>query len=254
MKQLTSFLLLIGALVIFTNAFAKITTIHFATEATYPPFEYVTPNGNIEGFDVDVMNALCKEVNATCTITNQPFDSLIPTLQLGKFDALIGAIEITPARAAQVDFTNPYYFDTVSFVKSKNSAFTISDSALKGKTVGVQGGTTFEHYLDDAYGNVVNVKLYASNEEALLDLQNGRLDAFLGDTPFIMQWLKKGNNKNYEIVGKPIVNKKYFGAGNGIAVKKGNKELLITLNKAIAKIKANGSLNKIEQKYFGKTK
>lgn len=253
MKKLLIFILCMVAIATSTNSIAKTKAIKFATEATYPPFEHVTPSGKIQGFDIDVMNALCKEIGATCTITNQPFDSLIPSLQLGKFDAVIGAIAITKERAKQVDFTNPYYFDTVSFVKTKDSKLAISESGLKGKAIGVQGGTTFERYLEDTYGNLVKIKLYASNEEALLDLKNGRLDAFLGDTPFIIQRLKKGNDQSLEITGKPIDNQKYFGSGDGIAVKKGNKVLLHSLNEALTKIKSNGVLNKIEQHYFGTT-
>jgi len=230
------------------------TIIKFATEATYPPFEYFTPEGKIQGFDIDVMNAVCKEIGATCTITHQPFDSLIPSLKLGKFDAIIAAMAITDKRAKQVDFTNPYYIDTVHFVAAKKSKLVISNDGLKGKAIGVQGGTTFQQYVKDIYGNIVKIKPYESNEQGLLDLKNGRIDAYFCDTPFITQWLKKGNNKDYTIVGKPIESQKYFGSGNGIAVKKGNKELLDALNKAIVKLKADGTLKKLEQKYFGTEK
>lgn len=251
MKKTIINLFCIITLVFSATVRAKITTIKFATEATYPPFEHVTADGKIKGFDIAVMHALCKTIGASCTISNQPFDSLIPSLQLGKFDAIIGALAITEVRAKQVAFTNPYYQDSVSFVKAKSTKLVISLADLKGKAIGVQGGTTFEHYLEDTYGDIVNIKLYASNEQALLDLESGRLDAFLGDTPFVMQWLKKGNAKNYAIVGKPITDQKYFGKGDGIAVKKDNKELLTALNKALAKIKANGVLPKLVKQYLG---
>ncbi|MGD9108477.1 MAG: lysine/arginine/ornithine ABC transporter substrate-binding protein [Gammaproteobacteria bacterium] len=253
MNQLKKIFILISCvfgIIISTNCIAKITNINFATEATYPPFEYFTPNGKIQGFDIDVMNAVCKEIGAACTITHQPFDSLIPSLKLGKFDAVIAALAITAERAKQVDFTNPYYIDTVHFVAAKKSKLVISNDGLKGKIIGVQGGTTFQKYIKDIYGNIVKIKPYESNEQGLLDLKNERIDAYFCDTPFIMQWFKKGNDKDYAIVGKPIENQKYFGDGNGIAVKKGNKKLLGALNKAIAKLKANGTLKKLEQKYF----
>lgn len=266
MKQLVTFtlgILFISCLLVNTKCFARFsqtkvvnvaqtkTVLKFATEATYPPFEYFTPEGKIQGFDIDVMNTVCKKIGATCTITHQPFDSLIPSLKLGKFDAIIAAIAITAKRAKQVDFTNPYYIDTVHFVAAKKSKLVISKTGLKGKAVGVQGGTTFQHYVQDMYGNIVKIKPYESNEQGLLDLKNDRIDAYFCDTPFIMQWLKKGNDKDYAIVGKPIESQKYFGSGNGIAVKKDNKELLEALNKAIAKLKADGTLKELEQKYFG---
>ena len=247
MKKLIT-LLFIPVLLI--SAYGNIKTINFATEATYPPFEYFSPAGKIQGFDVDVMNALCKQIGAKCTITHQPFDSLIPSLKLGKFDAVIASLGITPARKKQVDFTVPYYFNTASFVAAKSANLTISKTGLKGKTIGVQSGTTFAAYLNDVYGNMVTIKTYSSNEDALLDLKNGRIDTFLGDTPLSILWLKKPGNSSFAIIGKPIVSQKYFGSGDGIAVKKGNTQLLQALNKAIAKIKANGTLAKIQQKYF----
>jgi arginine transport system substrate-binding protein len=226
-------------------------TIRFATEATYPPFEYFSAAGKMQGFDVDIVHALCHELGATCTIAHQPFDSLIPSLKLGKFDAIIGAIAITEARKKQVDFTSPYYFNSVSFVAAKNSSFNSAKQNIQGKIIGVQSGTTFEHYLRATYGNSIKINTYASEQDPLLDLKSGRIDAALGDTPLMQQWLQQSGNENYQLVGKPITLQKYFGNGNGIAVKKGNQKLLQVLNKALAKIKTNGAYNKIAIKYFG---
>ena len=84
-------------------------TIRFATEASYPPFELVDANNQIVGFDVDLANALCKEIDATCTFTNQAFDSLIPGLKFRRFDAVMAGMDITPEREKQVLFSTPYY-------------------------------------------------------------------------------------------------------------------------------------------------
>ena len=80
-------------------------TIRFATEASYPPFESIDANNKIVGFDVDLANALCKEIDATCTFTNQAFDSLIPSLKFRRFDAVMAGMDITPEREKQVLFT-----------------------------------------------------------------------------------------------------------------------------------------------------
>jgi len=82
-------------------------TIRFATEASYPPFEFVDADNKIQGFDVDLANALCKEIDATCTFTNQAFDSLIPSLKFRRFDAVMAGMDITPDREKQVLFTKP---------------------------------------------------------------------------------------------------------------------------------------------------
>ena len=91
-------------------------TIRFATEASYPPFELVDANNKIVGFDVDLANALCKEMDATCTFTNQAFDSLIPGLKFRRFDAVMAGMDITPEREKQVLFSTPYYENSALFV------------------------------------------------------------------------------------------------------------------------------------------
>lgn len=234
----------------FTNAFADDAIIKFATEASYPPFESKLPDGKIDGFDVAIMNALCAQMKKTCTITNQPWDSLIPSLQLGKFDALIAAMAITDERKKQVDFTNSYYDAFVSFIAAKSANLDTSSAGMKGKTVGIQGGTTFGNYLKAMYGSDVTVNTYSSEEDALLDLSSGRVDAVLADTALAAQWVKQHGHGDYVLVGKPINDPKYFGIGNGIAVKKGNTDLVNALNKALAEIKANGTYQKIAQQYL----
>lgn len=106
-------------------------TIRFATEASYPPFESIDANNKIVGFDVDLANALCKEIDATCTFTNQAFDSLIPSLKFRRFDAVMAGMDITPEREKQVLFTTPYYENSALFV-GQQGKFTSIDQ-LKGK-------------------------------------------------------------------------------------------------------------------------
>lgn len=225
-------------------------TIRFATEATYPPFEYVDNAGQIKGFDIDIAKLLCQEMKVQCTFTNQSFNSLIPSLNLGKFDALIASIGITTERQKQVSFTQSYYEPSASFVAPLSSHFKLTDIA--GKTIGVQEGTTFVQYLKAKYPNTVTIKTYASIQDAFLDLVSGRINTVLTDTPIAKTWLKQdNNNQRYGIVGQPIVDHVYFGTGYGIAVRKDDSELLAALNKALDAIKANGSYKALVQQYFG---
>ncbi len=226
-------------------------SIVLATEATYPPFESIDNQGKMQGFDVEILQAMCKEINRTCKFINQPWDSLIPGLKLGKFDVIFGSMGITDERKKNIDFTVPYYDNTAAFVAAKNLNLTLTIDSLKGKTVGVQGATNFETYLNAIYGKNIQINRYASIQDAFLDLQSGRVDLVLGDSPLIQTWLKNPNNKNYAIVGDLINDTKYFGDGDGFGVKKGNSELLEQLNTGIQKIKSNGVYHTIEQKYFG---
>jgi arginine transport system substrate-binding protein len=227
----------------------QIKTIRFATEATYPPFEFIDASGKIKGFDIDIANALCKKLNAQCTFSHQSFNSLIPSLNIGKFDALISALGITAERQKQVAFTHPYYEPSGSFIAAKSKNYALSD--IPSKIVGVQQSSTFETYIRDKYAGKVTMKTYASIQDAFLDLVSGRLDIVLADTPIALAWFKQDKNGiNYSIIDKPIVDPTYFGAGYGIAVRKDEQALLNALNKALAEIKADGTYATIAKTYF----
>lgn len=249
----TGFFLLFS--VISQHLFAALPqAIRFATEATYPPFEFIDDKGEIQGFDIAIANALCQQMKVTCTFTNQPWDSLILSLKFGKFDALIGGINITDERKEQVDFTDPYYIDSASFVAAARKNIDVSPKHLKDKKVdikiGVQGGTTMQHFLQDLYPKV-KIKTYNSQQDAFLDLVANRVDVVLADTTMAKSWLKNNQMpQKYVIVGPPITDKKYFDMGYAITVRRGNTELVTAFNKALAQIKANGDYEKIINHYF----
>lgn len=224
--------------------------IDFAMEATYPPFEYMNEDGQIIGVDVDIANAICEQIKASCTFSNQPFASLIPSLKIGKYDAIISAVSITPDREKQVDFTIPYYQQSASFVAPKNVDVTLSADGLKGKSIGTQMGTSLENYLRKEYGDEITIKTYSSIVEAFLDLTAGRLDLVFADTPVAQSWLQQKASQDYRLVDGPVYNSIYFGKGFGIAVKKGNAALLAQLDTGIESIKQNGLYQEIMKKYF----
>ncbi|MGD8164325.1 arginine ABC transporter substrate-binding protein [Pantoea sp. FN0307] len=220
-------------------------TIRFATEASYPPFEFVDSNNKIMGFDVDLANALCKEMNATCTFTNQAFDSLIPSLKFRRFDAVMAGMDITPEREKQVLFSKPYYDNSALFIAQKDKVTDVA--ALKGKRVGVQNGTTHQKYLMDKHSEITTVP-YDSYQNAILDLKNGRIHAVFGDTAVVNEWLKQ--NQNLTAVGEKVTDKAYFGTGLGIAVRQGNSALQQKFNAALDKVKADGTYQTIYSKWF----
>ncbi|WP_409308976.1 arginine ABC transporter substrate-binding protein [Pectobacterium sp. B1J-3] len=222
-------------------------TIRFAAEASYPPFEFMDANNNMQGFDVDLANALCKEMQATCTFSNQAFDSLIPGLKFRRFEAVISGMDITPERQQQVSFTQPYYDNSALFIAQKDKVADVA--ALKGKRVGVQNGTTHQKYLMEKHKEITTVP-YDSYQNAVLDLKNGRLDAVFGDTAVVNEWLKQ--NDNLSAVGQGITDKDYFGIGLGIAVRQNNDELLKKFNDALDKIKQDGTYQTIYNKWFQK--
>ncbi|SLM62966.1 MULTISPECIES: arginine ABC transporter substrate-binding protein [Dickeya] len=220
-------------------------TLRFATEASYPPFESVDAGNQIVGFDIDLANALCKQIQANCTFSNQAFDSLIPGLKFRRYDAVIAGMDITPERQQQVSFTQPYYENSALFIAPKGQVADVA--ALKGKRVGVQNGTTHQKFLLDKHSDITVVP-YDSYQNAVLDLKNGRLDAVFGDTAVVNEWLKQ--NPNLASVGNKVTDKDYFGIGLGIAVRQNNDELVKKFNEALNKIKQDGTYQTIYQKWF----
>ncbi|OOS01721.1 arginine ABC transporter substrate-binding protein [Canicola haemoglobinophilus] len=225
---------------------ANAQNITFAMEPSYPPFESTNEKGEIIGFDVDVANAICKEIQANCSFKAQAFDALIPSLIKGRggFDAAISAIDITEARAKQVAFSDAYYESSASFIALKDKA-----DLATAKNVGVQNGTTYQQYIN-AEAKQYASKSYASLQDAILDLKNGRIDIIFGDTDVLRDML--GKTPEATFVGEKVTDKRYFNNGLGIAVNKKNTALVEQLNKGISAIKANGEYQKIYDKWMTK--
>jgi arginine transport system substrate-binding protein len=220
-------------------------TVRFASSATYPPFEYYDGNNQIIGFDMDLAKALCKEMQVECTFTNQSFDSLIASLKFRRYDAVISGMDITAERSKQVLFTNPYYANSAVFIGKKGQYLSIDQ--LKGKRVGMENGTTHQKYIHDKQPEITTVS-YESYQTAIIDLNNGRLDAVFGDTAVVNEWLKQ--YPELAKIGETVTDPSYFGTGMGIAVRAGNTELAEKFNQALTTIKANGVYQSINDKWF----
>lgn len=220
-------------------------TVRFASSATYPPFESLDANNQIVGYDMDLAKALCEQMKASCTFTNQAFDSLIPALKFKRYDAVISGMDITPERQKQVSFTQPYYANSAIIIAHKGKYKTFED--MKGLRVGMENGTTHQKYLHDKHPEIKTVA-YDSYQNAILDLKSGRIDGVFGDTAVVNEWLK--TNADLTTVGDHVTDPEYFGIGLGIAVRPDDKALLEKLNAALEAIKANGTYKTINDKWF----
>jgi len=229
---------------------AKAETIKFGIDANYPPFATQAADGKLQGFDVDVAHALCDSMKVTCEMVVQEWDGLIPALNAGKFDAILSSMQITDERKKAVDFTNRYY-QTPSRMVTKPGVAVTKDS-FAGKRIGVLRASTEERYARDHWGKKgVQIVPYGKVPEEFLDLKAGRIDGVFVDMVVAdSEFLKRGGKPAYDFAGPPISDTQYFGYGAGIAVKKGNPQLLARLNQAIADIRSNGAYKKLEKKYF----
>ncbi|WP_407074441.1 transporter substrate-binding domain-containing protein [Psychrobacter sp. CAL346-MNA-CIBAN-0220] len=226
-----------------SNAAGK--TIRIATEGAYPPFNYTNADGSLAGYDIDVANALCAQMQVKCEIVAQDWDGIIPGLLAQKYDAVVAGMSITPERQEKVDFTEPYFANTMVWLTDPKSDF--DPTALKNLTLGGQRSTTPGAYLQDNYegkdGNTV--QLYDNYDNAYLDLKSGRSDAVLAEKVSAKSWLKD-NPDGFGIVGDEIDNNDNIA----IAVRKGDP-LKNDFDKALSEIRSNGELARLEQANFG---
>ena len=225
--------------------------VRFGIEGAYPPFSWTEPDGSLKGFDVDMANALCKQMQVKCKIVRQDWDGIIPSLLARKYDAIIAAMSITDERRKKVDFTHKYALIPNKFIAKKGTKIDFTQQGLKGVKIGVQRATTHDKYLSDNYGGSVDIVRYGSFDEAYLDLANGRIAAVLGDASALEEgMLKKTGGDQYQFVGPTLTDPKWFGEGFGIAVRKQDKDLTEKLNKAIDEVRAQGVYDQISAKYF----
>ncbi|KJK17401.1 ABC transporter substrate-binding protein [Pseudomonas sp. BIGb0427] len=235
-----------------SSLFAAEKTLRIGIEAAYPPFAFKTPDGNISGFDYDIGNALCAQMQVKCQWTEQEYDGLIPSLKVKKIDAALSSITITEERKRSVDFTHKYYFTSARLAMKEGSQVDDQFVSLKGKRIGVQRATTTDRYVTEVLApKGIEVVRYTSNEEIFMDLVSGRLDGVFADTiPLEQGFLNTEKGKGYAFVGPELKDPSYVGEGAGIAVRKGNTQLVTELNQAIDAIRANGEYQKIQAKYF----
>lgn len=225
--------------------------IRIGTEGAYPPFNYIDEKGQLQGFDIDIAKALCDEMGAECEFVVQDWDGLIPGLMAKKYDCIIASMSITDERKQKVDFTDKYYMTPARFVAKKSETLNLFKKGIKGKTVGAQRATVSENFLRDNFSKVVKIKSYTTQDEANLDLVAGRVDLVIADAVVLLGGLlETDQGKDFTFVGPGFTDKKWFGDGIGIAVRKGEDDLRQKFNGAIKAIRGNGVYQKINADYF----
>ncbi len=225
--------------------------LRIAIEGAYPPFSAVNERGELFGFDVDIARALCEEMQRQCTLMQQDWDGLIPALLARRFDAIIASMTITDERKQAVSFTNKYYQTPARYLRRKESGIEATLEGLRGKNIGVQRATIFEHYIKENYGDSVNIRLYGNFDEMYLDLQNGRLEvAFVDGLSTISAFLETPAGQEFEFFGPIISDEQWIGEGIGIAVRKDDDALREQFNAAIQTVRADGRYDAIRSKYF----
>jgi lysine-arginine-ornithine-binding protein len=221
------------------------TTVRIGTEGAYAPFNFIDSNGELQGFDIDIAKALCEEMKVECTFVAQDWDGMIPALTAGKYDAIFASMSITDERKQVIDFSRPYYNSPSVFVAAKGSGLTSTPEDLAGKAIGAQSATVQAIYLEENYPDSDH-RLYPSQEEVNLDLESGRIDALLVDKLIAIDWLETEQGACCELVGEDF----QIGGGVGAGVRKEDTVLRDMFSAAIEAIKADGTYDEINAKYF----
>lgn len=211
-----------------------------ATNAEFPPYEFHEAN-EIVGIDVEIAKAIATEMGKEFEISDMAFDSIIPAVQSGKASFGAAGMTVTPERQENVDFSDPYAKATQVIIVTEDSPIT-GPADLTGKKIGVQQGTTGDLYATDEFGDSA-VERYNKGFEAVQALGQAKIDAVIIDGEPAKVFVK-------ENTGLKILDEAYTEEEYAIVVKKGNKELVDGINKAIAKLKESGELQKIVDKYI----
>jgi polar amino acid transport system substrate-binding protein len=214
--------------------------LHFATEGAAPPFNYFEKS-ELKGFEIDLANAIASELKVSADWKAYPFDSLLIGLNEHKYDLVAASHSITPERAKAVDFTKPHYCSGGVIVSRNGGPLTAAE--LRGKKVAVQVGTTYLAKAREIPG-IVDIKTYPTDPAAQQSLLAGRVDAWITDRFFALEGLRKQP-------GKMRIGELVFSDRIGMAVAKGNQDLLAAINSALDHVQADGTYERISKHYFG---
>lgn len=244
MKKIVSLILAAAMLLACSVCFAEGETVmRVGTNAEFYPFEYVDDNGEVAGIDVDIINEIGKDLGATIEMQNMEFDALVPALVSGKLEAVIAGMSITDERKQSVLFSDPYFTSTQVVILAEGSEIATADD-LKGKKIGVQLGTTGDIYVTENIEGA-EVSRYNKGMDAALDVLNGRLDAVVIDTLPAKQFATAltGLVVHDDILSDVEVEP------YGIAVPKGQEELVEKINASLKRMQEDGTFDQILLKY-----
>lgn len=214
------------------------------TEATWAPFEYTDADGNIVGFDIDLIRAIGEVEGFEVEVNHIEWDGLDPALNSGQVDVVISGVTITDERKKEADFSEPY-FEASQIIAVLEDSPAASMADLAGKKIGVQGNTTGQYVCEDAGVPDDLIIKYANIPDAMMNLVNGSVDAVVGDLPVVERFISTNPEMKIKTVTDEF-EKEYFG----IKVKKGNTELLEKINNGLKTVKENGKFDEIFNHYF----
>lgn len=227
-----------------TTGSAGGSSLKVATEPAFPPFESQATDGQLEGFSIDLMNAIGEAAGVTIEFESLPFDGIIPALQAGTVDAAISSITITAERAKTVSFSRPYFKAGLAIAVPASNTDITSLESLKGKKIAVQIGTTGAETAKKVEG--AQIRTFDSAPLALQELSNGNVDAVINDDPVTRYAIKSGNIPGVKVASGALLTEEFYG----MATPK-DSPTLEKINTGLKTVLDNGKYAEIYKKWFG---
>ncbi|GAB7023525.1 transporter substrate-binding domain-containing protein [Salidesulfovibrio brasiliensis] len=234
--------------ILLTTAFAAAEPLRVATEGAYPPFNYIDENGEPAGFDVEMAKAICTALSRKCEIVVVPWNDIITRLVKGDYDMVVASMAKTPERDKLIDFTDHYYRSRSNFVGEAGRFPQATPEVLTGRTIAAQKGTVQENYLYEHYGTS-NIRSAGTTKEAFDLLVAGEVDAVLSDSLTIYEFLQTPRGRTFDFIGSALPASDVSSFSH-IAVAEGNDELCKQINHALKRLRAEGTYDRINKKYF----
>jgi lysine-arginine-ornithine-binding protein len=245
------------------------TEINIGVEGAFPPYNTMSSDGKLSGYDIDIANEVCKRAKLKCNLIAQDWDNQIPGLLAGKFDAVL-TMGPNPKRREVIDFTVPYAQTSNTFgvlksgplanLPNNGQQLSVNDpdgktalealkAALKGKTVGVALSTSQQQFVEEAFKGIVEVRTYKTSEQHTLDLTAGRIDAVFDNIVYLRDAVERPGNQDVTMAG-PLMKGSVMATDTCIGVRKGDPELRAKLDEAIRSAIADGTVKTLAMKWF----
>ncbi|MGA6097014.1 cystine ABC transporter substrate-binding protein [Stutzerimonas marianensis] len=220
-------------------------TLKVGLEGTYPPFNYQDERGQLTGFEVDFANALAEELGVKAAFQPTKWDGILAALESKRLDVVINQVTISEERKQKYDFSTPYTVSGIQALTRKADADSVKRPAdLAGKKVGVGLGTNYEQWLKENVPQA-DIRTYDDDPTKFQDLAVGRIDVILVDRLAAFEMVEKTGDR------LAVAGEAFSRQESGIALRKGNPQLLAAIDEAIAKLRADGTLKQLSEKWFG---
>jgi len=225
---------------------AEAQTVRIGTEGAYAPWNFVNEDGKLAGFEMDLGTALCEKAGITCEFVQNEWDTIIPNLVAGNYDAIMAGMSITDERKQTIDFSQDYYPPDPSRYAVAASS-NIDWNKLTGLKIGVQGATIQAAYAQENLADGNQILSYETADQSMADLAAGNVDIVFADGGYL-EPIVEGSAGALKLDGPDVM----IGDGVGIGLRKTDTDLKDKFNTALDAAKADGSLDALIKKWFDK--